>query len=87
MHTLVQAGGILVGDDLVHSVWAAVGTPIVAAVIIIVIFKFFVGANKNIPAGIGILVVVAGICSFLVSPQTFIDMGTGLAGIITGGGS
>ncbi len=78
---------MLIGKDLSSAIWNSVGGVFVLAVLVIVVFKFFVGQNKNIPAGIGTLVGVAAIVGFILSPDTFIGIGSTVVGVLTGKGA
>jgi hypothetical protein len=43
------------GDDLVNSLWNAVGVVIIFGAVIMIIFKFFIGAQKNVGGGVAAL--------------------------------
>lgn len=57
---------------------------IVFGAIIFIIFKFFIGAQKSVGGGIAALAAVAVLAALASSPQTVIDAGTALKGLIFG---
>ena len=73
---------MLTGSSLVTAVWAAVGVVIVFAAVIMIIFKFFLGAQKNIGGGIAALAGVAVMAALAASPDTVIAAGNVMKGIV-----
>ncbi len=72
------------GDALVANIWGAIGVVVVFVAIIFIIFKFFIGAQRNIPAGLGCLVGVAVLAALASAPGTVLDIGADLVAIFTG---
>lgn len=73
---------LLTGSQLVTSVWGAVGVVIVFAAIIYIIFKFFIGASKNVGGGIAALVGVAVLAALAANPDSVIGLGNTIKGIL-----
>jgi len=73
---------VLTGDRLVSAVWSSVGVVIVFGAVLFIIFKFFIGAQKNIGGGVAALAGVA-VMAFLASkPDIVMGIGESLGGII-----
>ena len=73
---------LLTGMSLVTAIWGAIGVVLVAGLVVMVIFKFFVGAQKNIGGGVGALVAVSLLVALATAPQKIIDLGTYLLTLI-----
>lgn len=63
------------GIGLVNSVWTAVGAVVVFAAVLMIIVKNFIGGDKNIPRGIGLIVAVAVVAVLASNPQAVMNIG------------
>lgn len=63
------------GIGLVNSVWTAVGAVVVFAAVLMIIVKNFIGGDKNIPRGIGLIVAVAVVAVLASNPQAVMSIG------------
>lgn len=72
---------MLTGGDLVSKVWGAIGLVVVFVAVLYIIFKFFIGAQKNIPGGLAALAGVAVLAALAANPQVVIDIGNTLKDI------
>lgn len=77
---------MLDGQTLVNSLWTHVGGVLVFGILIWVAVKFFVGKEKNIPVGIGVLVGAAIALTFALDSHAFMNVGSTIVGWITGSG-
>lgn len=73
---------MLTGATLVNSVWGAIGVVVVFVAVLYIIFKFFIGAQKNIPGGFMALAAVAVLSAIAANPQVVIAAGNTLKGLI-----
>ena len=73
---------MLTGIGLVNAVWAAVGVVIIFGAVIMIIFKFFLGAQKNVGGGIAALAGVAVMAALAANPDSVIQAGNVLKGIV-----
>lgn len=75
---------MLDGTDLVGALWNAVGVVIIFAAVVMIIFKFFLGAQKNVMAGIGCLVGVGALGALAANPAAVIAIGQTVVDWVTG---
>lgn len=73
---------MLTGTALVNSVWGAIGVVVVFAAVIVIIFKFFIGAQKNIPGGVAALLGVAVMAALAANPAVLISAGDTIKGLV-----
>lgn len=70
------------GTALVNSVWSAIGVVVVFAAVVMIIFKFFLGAQKNIPGGVASLLGVAVLAALAANPAVLLAAGDTIKGLV-----
>ena len=73
---------LFTGDAMVSSIWNAVGVVIIFGAVIMIIFKFFIGAQKNIGGGVAALAGVAVMAALAATPAVVLALGNTLKALI-----
>lgn len=89
MHHLAAAADIVAkapdltdGNALVNNLWQAFGVLIIAGAVVYIIFKFFIGSQKNVSGGIAALVGVAVLAFLASTPKIVLELGKQIGKII-----
>jgi hypothetical protein len=74
---------LLTGSDLSDSIWKAVGPGLSLIAVLVIIFVFFVGQNRNIKAGVACLVGLAVLIAIAVNTSILQGWGTTITGLFS----